>query len=48
MSRPTEAFAHEPSYLIQPPIFGVDGAGNPRNDTEEWFSRWIRFSFGPE
>lgn len=48
MTRPTEAFADEPSYLIQPAIFGVDGADNPRNDTEEWFSRWIRPLFGPE
>ncbi|MHB0768800.1 AHH domain-containing protein [Bradyrhizobium sp. 5.13L] len=41
-SRPIGAFADEPSYLIPPPIFGVDGPGNPHNDAEEWFSRWIR------
>ncbi|MCP3367841.1 hypothetical protein [Bradyrhizobium cajani] len=41
-SKPIGAFADEPSYLIPPPIFGVDGAGNPHNDAEEWFSRWIR------
>ncbi|WP_372703293.1 hypothetical protein [Bradyrhizobium sp. Bra64] len=41
-SRPIGPFANEPSYLIPPPIFGVDGAGSPHNDAEEWFSRWIR------
>lgn len=41
-SKPIGAFADEPSYLIPPPIFGLDGPGNPSNDAEEWFSRWIR------
>jgi len=40
--RPMGMFADEPSYLIPPPIFGVDNSGNPHNDAEEWFSRWIR------
>ena len=40
-SRPIRTFASEPSYLISPPIFGVDDSGKPRNDAEEWFSRWI-------
>lgn len=48
-SKPIGAFADEPSYLIPPPIFGVDGLGsNPHNDAEEWFSRWIRPLLGPE
>lgn len=47
-SKPIDAFADEPSYLIPPPIFGVDGPGNPRNDAEEWFSRWIRPLIHPE
>ncbi|WBL76563.1 hypothetical protein I3J27_26515 [Bradyrhizobium xenonodulans] len=41
-SKPISIFADEPSYLVPPPIFGVDGPGSPRNDVEEWFSRWIR------
>lgn len=41
-SKPVGTFADEPSYLIPPPIFGVDGSGDPHNDAEEWFSRWIR------
>ncbi|WP_196236071.1 hypothetical protein [Bradyrhizobium japonicum] len=41
-SRPVGLFADEPSYLVPPPIFGVDNPGNPRTDAEEWFSRWIR------
>jgi len=41
-SRPMGVFADEPSYLIPPPIFGVDSSGNSRNDAEAWFSRWIR------
>lgn len=41
-SGPIGASADEPSYFIPPPIFGVDDPGNPRNDAEEWFSRWIR------
>nr|WP_283816136.1 AHH domain-containing protein [Bradyrhizobium iriomotense] len=47
-SRPNGVFADEPSYLIPPPIFGVDGPGNPRNEAEEWFSRWIRPMLRPE
>lgn len=45
---PIGAFADEPSYLIPPPIFGVDGPGNPRKDAEKWFSRWIRPLLPPE
>lgn len=41
-SRPIGVFADEPSYLIPPPIFGVNGPVNPQTDSEEWFSRWIR------
>lgn len=41
-SKPIGLFADEPSYVIPPPIFGVDGPGNPHSDAEEWFSRWIR------
>ncbi|MGY3145345.1 hypothetical protein ACVWYQ_002344 [Bradyrhizobium sp. USDA 3397] len=41
-SKPIGVFADEPSYLIPPPIFGVDGPVNPQTDSEEWFSRWIR------
>ncbi|MDE5443755.1 hypothetical protein GWG65_20340 [Bradyrhizobium sp. CSA207] len=48
MSKPIGMFGDEPSYLIPPPIFGVDGPGNPRNDAEEWFSRWIRPFLRPE
>lgn len=47
-SKPIGVFADEPSYLIPPPIFGVDGSVNPRNDGEEWFSRWIRPLLPPE
>lgn len=47
-SKPIGAFVDEPSYLIPPPIFGVEGIGNPRNDAEEWFSRWIRPFIHPE
>lgn len=47
-SKPIGIFADEPSYLIPPPIFGVDGPGSPRNDAEEWFSRWIRPLVRPE
>jgi hypothetical protein len=47
VSRPTGVFADEPSYLIPPPIFGADDPRNPRNDAEEWFSRWIRPLFPP-
>jgi hypothetical protein len=47
-SRPINALADEPSYFIPPPIFGSDDVGNPRNDAEEWFSRWIRPFLGPE
>lgn len=41
-SKPMGMFADEPSYLIAPPIFGVDGPGDPRRDAEEWFTHWIR------
>lgn len=41
-SSPIGVFADEPSYLIPPPIFGVNGPVNPQTDSEEWFSRWIR------
>ncbi|WP_338306694.1 AHH domain-containing protein [Bradyrhizobium sp. TM233] len=41
-SKPIAMFADEPSYLVPPPIFGVDGSGQPHGDAEEWFSRWIR------
>jgi hypothetical protein len=47
-SKPIGAFADEPSYLIPPPIFGVEGTGNPHNDAEEWFSRWIQPLIRPE
>ncbi|WP_456686988.1 hypothetical protein, partial [Bradyrhizobium sp. P5_C11_2] len=47
-SRPIGVFADEPSYLIPHPIFGVDDPGNPHNDAEEWFSRWIRPLLRPE
>lgn len=47
-SKPIGTFADEPSYLIPPPIFGVDGPGNLHNDGEEWFSRWIRPLLRPE
>jgi hypothetical protein len=47
-SRPIGVFANEPSYIIPPPIFGSDDASNPRNDAEEWFSRWIRPLFRSE
>lgn len=39
--KPIGAFADEPSYMIPPPIFGVDGTAKPRSDADEWFSRWI-------
>jgi len=47
-SKPIGVFADEPSYLIPPPIFGMDDPGNPRNDAEEWFSRWIGPLLRPE
>jgi len=47
-SKPIGVFADEPSHVIPPPIFGVDGPGSPRNDAEEWFSRWIRPLLPPE
>ncbi|EJN15806.1 hypothetical protein PMI42_00571 [Bradyrhizobium sp. YR681] len=47
-SKPIGPLGDEPSYIIPPPIFGVDGTGNPRNDGEEWFSRWIRPLLPPE
>ncbi|MHC4046535.1 AHH domain-containing protein [Bradyrhizobium sp. 23AC] len=47
-SKPVGLFADEPSYVIPPSIFGVDGPGNPHSDAEEWFSRWIRPLLRPE
>jgi len=47
-SKPIGVFADEPSYLIPPPIFGVDGPVNRHSDGEEWFSRWIRPLLPPE
>ncbi|QIO32673.1 AHH domain-containing protein [Bradyrhizobium sp. 1(2017)] len=47
-SKPIAAFGDEPSYLIPPPIFGVESTGNPHKDAEEWFSRWIRPLIRPE
>ncbi|PWT83979.1 MAG: hypothetical protein C5B58_05520 [Acidobacteria bacterium] len=41
-SRPVGAFADEPSYLIPPPIWGLENPGSTRTDAEEWFSRWVR------
>ncbi|MGY8666474.1 hypothetical protein Q3C01_29550 [Bradyrhizobium sp. UFLA05-109] len=41
-SRPVGAFAHDPVYSIQPPIWGLEDPRGPQNDAEEWFSRWIR------
>lgn len=35
-------FADKPGYVISPPIWGVEASANPRNDAEEWFSRWIQ------
>ncbi|SFI47422.1 hypothetical protein SAMN05216525_10983 [Bradyrhizobium sp. Gha] len=42
VNRPVGAFADEPSYVIPPPIWGVETSANPRNDAEDWFSRWIQ------
>lgn len=47
-SKPIATFAGEPSYLIPPPIFGVDGRSGPHEDAEEWFSRWIRPLLPPQ
>ncbi|RTM12658.1 MAG: hypothetical protein EKK33_15330 [Bradyrhizobiaceae bacterium] len=47
-SKPIGVFADEPSYLIPPPIFGVDGSRNSSKDAEEWFSRWIRPLLPPQ
>jgi hypothetical protein len=47
-SKPIGAFGNDPSYSIPPPIFGSDDPRNPRNDAEEWFSRWIRPHLPPE
>ncbi|MDN5004625.1 AHH domain-containing protein [Bradyrhizobium sp. GCM10027634] len=41
-SSPVGTFADEPSYAIPPPIWGLEAPTNPRHDSEEWFSRWIR------
>jgi len=41
-SGPIGAFADDPGHVIQPPIWGSESSANPRNDAEEWFSRWIR------
>lgn len=40
-SRPVGLFADEPSYLIPPPIWGLEDQSKPRNDAGDWFSRWI-------
>jgi hypothetical protein len=40
-SRPVGAFADEPSYLIPPPIWGLEDQSKSRNDAVDWFSRWI-------
>jgi len=42
ISSPVGAFADEPSYAVPPPIWGLEASVNPRNDAEEWFSRWIQ------
>lgn len=42
VSSPVGTFADEPGYVIPPPIWGVEASANPRNDAEEWFSRWIQ------
>lgn len=42
VSGPVGAFADEPGYVIPPPIWGSEASANPRNDAEEWFSRWIQ------
>ncbi|WP_271617453.1 AHH domain-containing protein [Bradyrhizobium sp. CCBAU 51745] len=42
VSSPVNTFADEPSYAIPPPIWGLDTPANLRNDSEEWFSRWIQ------
>lgn len=47
-SKPIAPFADEPSYLIPPPIFGVDSTGKLYDDAEKWFSRWIRPLLPPE
>ncbi len=47
-SKPTGGFSGEPSYVIPPPIFGVEGSASPIRDAELWFSRWIKPNLGPE
>jgi hypothetical protein len=47
-SRLIGTFADDPSYLIPPPIFGLDDPNNTRNDAEEWFSRRIRPLLPPD
>lgn len=42
VSSPVGTFANEPGYVIPPPIWGLQTSANPRNDAEEWFSRWIQ------
>jgi hypothetical protein len=42
VSSPIGTFADEPGYVISPPIWGLEASANPRNDAEEWFSRWIQ------
>lgn len=42
VSSPFGTFADEPGYVIPPPIWGLEASANPRNDAEEWFSRWIQ------
>ena len=42
VSSPVSTFADDPGHLIPPPIWGLEAPANPRNDAEEWFSRWIQ------
>lgn len=42
VSSPVGTFADEPGYVIPPPIWGLEASAKPRNDAEEWFSRWIQ------
>ncbi|MFT4115071.1 AHH domain-containing protein [Bradyrhizobium sp.] len=47
-TKPIDTFAGEPNYMIPPPIFRADNPGLPRNDAEEWFSRWIQPFLRPD
>lgn len=42
ISSPVSTFTDDPGYIIPPPIWGLEAPANPRNDVEEWFSRWIQ------